>query len=242
MKITYIAHSGFLAEFDSVTLLFDYYKGTLPSFSASKPLIVFASHQHADHFNPAIFDLAGQYPLVTYVLSHDIWTCRRKYLRQGISEEAFEKAIILRAHEKRILPCKEETLTVRTLRSTDQGVAFLIECEGMRIYHAGDLNWWLWEGDTKQEAGNMTANFKREIASLAGLSLDLAFIPLDPRQGDYYYLGMKYLLETANILHTFPMHFWDDYSVTERFSAQFSHTAGKTHLHVIHREGESWTL
>mgnify|MGYP000382206809 FL=1 len=36
---------------------------------------------------------------------------------------------------------------IQTLKSTDAGVAFLVECEGRTIYHAGDLNWWHWEGE-----------------------------------------------------------------------------------------------
>ena len=37
-------------------------------------------------------------------------------------------------------------LKIRTLKSTDLGVAFMVETEGRRIYHAGDLNRWQWEG------------------------------------------------------------------------------------------------
>ena len=33
---------------------------------------------------------------------------------------------------------------IRTLRSTDEGVAYLVSYRGKRIYHAGDLNWWHW--------------------------------------------------------------------------------------------------
>ena len=33
-------------------------------------------------------------------------------------------------------------LLIRTLHSTDFGVAFLVRFHGKWIYHAGDLNWW----------------------------------------------------------------------------------------------------
>ena len=58
MKITYIHHSSFSVEFNHVTMLFDYYEGPLPDFDRSRPLVVFASHFHGDHFAPVIFDLA----------------------------------------------------------------------------------------------------------------------------------------------------------------------------------------
>ena len=36
MKITYLGHSGFLAETDDAYFLFDYYKGTMPELDGSK--------------------------------------------------------------------------------------------------------------------------------------------------------------------------------------------------------------
>ena len=51
MKITYIHHSAFLVETESAYLLFDYFQGKLPEFSEEKPLYVFASHRHPDHFS-----------------------------------------------------------------------------------------------------------------------------------------------------------------------------------------------
>ena len=62
MKITYIHHSAFLAETSHACLLFDYFEGTLPEIPAEKPLYVFASHRHPDHFSKVIFDLAQGHP------------------------------------------------------------------------------------------------------------------------------------------------------------------------------------
>ena len=57
MKITYIGHSGFLVETKDCYYLFDYYKGDLPTLKPDKPMVVFCSHFHHDHFNPEIFDI-----------------------------------------------------------------------------------------------------------------------------------------------------------------------------------------
>ena len=242
MKITYLSHSGFAVELPVATLLFDYFKGPLPAFSSDKPLFLFASHQHDDHFNPALFRLAAPYPDKRFLLSHDIARARKKFLRAGVLPDDFEQAVFLRAHETQSFPCGPGRLTVSTLRSTDLGVAFLVTCNGLRIYHAGDLSWWLWRGASRQEAGNMAANFKREIDSLRGLSLDLAFAPLDPRQEEYYGLGVNYLLEQVAVRHLFPMHFWGDYSVMPRYLAQFPAQAQATQFHIVEREGQSWEL
>ena len=55
MTVTFLDHSGFLAELPSVTLLFDWWKGDLPPLPSGKPLLVCASHRHPDHFDPKIF-------------------------------------------------------------------------------------------------------------------------------------------------------------------------------------------
>lgn len=68
MKITLIAHSGFLMETTREYLLFDYWKGSLPEMDGKKPLFVFVSHSHADHYSEKIYDL----PAAAYILSSDV--------------------------------------------------------------------------------------------------------------------------------------------------------------------------
>ena len=84
LKITFIYHSGFAVETPDCTLLFDYYRGDIPEFAAEKPLYVFSSHKHADHFNFQIFDLAEKYKEIHYILSEDI---RKKYKRKYLLEK-----------------------------------------------------------------------------------------------------------------------------------------------------------
>ena len=278
MKVTYISHSGFSVELPSATLLFDYYKGQLPNFPCDKPLFVFSSHSHGDHFVPQVFDLAKRYPQIHYIFSHDIWMMRKKHTRAGVPEECFTSATYLRAHETKtfslaqsdpydtnnVATPEKAQLTVSTLRSTDMGVAFLVECDGLKIYHAGDLHWWAWPGDTKQNNNNMTANYQREIAVLDKLLtdpshpstktpvdaplLDLAFLPLDGRLEENYTLGMEYFLQKIQVHHVFPMHFWDKYDVISNFLEKYNSNQGQYDspfphtVYSIDREGQSWTL
>ena len=37
---------------------------------------------------------------------------------------------------------------ITCLKSTDEGVAFLVKCGEKTVYHAGDLNWWHWEEES----------------------------------------------------------------------------------------------
>ena len=59
MKITYIEHSCFLVETAECYMLFDYYCGDvqLPELDPVKPLLLFNSHAHPDHFSKEIFTL-----------------------------------------------------------------------------------------------------------------------------------------------------------------------------------------
>lgn len=238
MEITFIGHSGFLVETKERNYLFDYYRGTIPQMESEKPLFVFASHKHADHFNPEIFKLSQQYPNITYVLSYDIKLNPFRMEKWKITEEVKEKIVSVRADEEYSIG----GFTLRTLKSTDLGVAFLLSTEIGTIYHAGDLNWWVWEGEDKQQNHNMTANFKHAIDKLTDVSIDVAFVPLDPRQEAQYYLGMEYLMKRAKIRYVFPMHCWEDYSVIDRFISEGHTKDTQGEIIRIERAGQKLTL
>ena len=59
MQLTYIFHSGFSLETDRCILVFDYWMDPagvmLRLLQSPKPLYVFSSHFHEDHFNRDIF-------------------------------------------------------------------------------------------------------------------------------------------------------------------------------------------
>lgn len=234
MQITYIHHSCFSVESEDTVLLFDYFKGTLPQFDSKKHLFVFASHKHQDHFDPVIFDLVKTYPRITFLLSDDIRMDEDYMNRKQIPEAARHHMIQIGKNETLTLPVNskntsmndlgtstEKTLSlkVETLASTDEGVAFIITANNMItgsnkvIYHAGDLNWWSWDGETQDEYTEMTNNFQREMAKIKNREFDIAFVPLDPRQEDRFWWGFDYFMKTAKTKLVFPMHFWKDYSI-----------------------------
>ena len=134
MKITYIHHSCFLIELEQLYLLFDYVKGTLPVLSPDKDLLVLVSHRHGDHFSPDIFDLAEQHPKIRYILSDDIWQNR-------VPEQHFCRTEYMDSGKVLSLP-DGGGVQITAFKSTDQGIAFLVENDGKVLYHAGDLNDW----------------------------------------------------------------------------------------------------
>ena len=142
MRVSFLDHSGFLAELPSAALLFDWWKGELPPLP-DKPLLVFASHRHPDHFDPKIFALDDGRRGIRFLLGKGIRLTDRNRARWSLTDGTAEKCLILSGGERaEPLP----GVTVETLRSTDEGVAFLVTADGQTVFHAGDLNWWHWEG------------------------------------------------------------------------------------------------
>lgn len=266
MDITYIGHSGFLLETEDSLLLFDYYEGELPRLSHDKDFYVFASHRHHDHFNPEIFELAGQYPRVRYILSDDIWQNR---IPEGLREQSVRlkprtvlsvsadgtffvtplsgtvfsgNAPSETAFSETLLTQNASRLTVITLKSTDEGVAFLVRTGGHTIYHAGDLNDWRWEGEPADLNRLMAEHYREYLEPIRNLPVDAAFLPLDPRQEGNYCLGMDYFLELTDTKTIFPMHCWEDYTIIDRWISEHPDSPYKDRVVKITRRGEHFSL
>ncbi|MFR5486504.1 MBL fold metallo-hydrolase [Eubacterium sp.] len=217
MKVTYLKHSGFMVESRNYIYLFDYIGGNIDkAIKSDKKIYVMVSHIHDDHFSKIIFDIATKHDNVTYILSYDVV---KKIKKNAILSKMTEQLNIIRvqAHEK----YKIDDIVVETLKSTDEGVAFIVSEKDGTIYHAGDLNWWHWEGEPKSWNRNMEVNFKREIDSMRGRKIDIAFIPLDPRQEDAYYLGMNYFIKNVGANEIYPMHFWGEPRIIDRYKSEY---------------------
>ena len=201
MKITYINHSSFSMELESCILLFDYFEGDIPKFDNSKKIYVFSSHSHHDHYNKCIYDLKSIYKDVTYILSDDI------------KVDDSNEIVFVKPDEH----IKIDSLEIKTLKSTDIGVAFIVKVEGRNIYHAGDLNWWHWEGEnTIEENKHAEFIFKEEMNKIKGNTFDIAFIPLDSRQGNEFCIGFDTFMKNTDTKVAIPMHCWGDYSVIKK--------------------------
>ncbi len=208
MNVTYIHHSCFLVETDRCYYLFDYEKGPLPEMDAAKPIFVLSSHGHADHYNPEIFSLltASGMQNVRAILSDDI----EVPTNIDTLQVAPGKEYVLRPQQK-----------LTTFQSTDLGVAFLLEDQQKLIYHAGDLNDWVWDEESDSYNEQMTINYRKQIDLLSETlnhrEIDLAFVVLDPRQEKDYDRGMCYFLENIPAKQVYPMHYWGKPDIIETF-------------------------
>lgn len=232
MKVTFLAHSGFLVELSTCVLLFDWWKDPLPPLP-DKPLLVFVSHSHSDHFNPAVFQLDA----AAFLLGADIVLSAQNRAKWQVAEETAGKCFRL-VGGQRLSPLPG--VTVETLSSTDEGVAFLVTAEEQTIFHAGDLNWWHWEGEKDPWNPDMEAAFRRAAEPLRGRKIDLAMLVLDPRQGEAGFLGADYFLRLADIRHVIPMHQWGDFAFTNAFLAHFP--AYSDQIRAVHQPGQTFSF
>lgn len=235
MKVTYLEHSGFAAEYKEYVLIFDWYRGSLPEFDQQKKIYVFASHSHYDHFNKKIFGWSEQYPDVRYILSADI-------AGKEQSEEQSERTVYVTANKKYDF----DGIKVQTLRSTDEGVAFIVYMEDKVIYHAGDLNWWHWEEESTLYNETMKERYQSEIGklkeALSGKTIDAAFLVLDPRQEDAYALGMEHFLLEIPVQFAVPMHLWEEYALAKQYVETYGQTHEKTRFWCVSGKGEEVIL
>lgn len=191
MKIVPLDHSGVLVITARRAFLFDYIGGELPDFSM--PLTVLVSHRHEDHFDPKIFTLGAD----EIILSSDI-----KENHNHISIAPYE----MRTHED---------YTLKTVASTDEGVAFLLETEGVRLFFAADLNDWYWEDeDTHEDMVAMERAFRHEI-DLVG-DCDVLFFPVDVRLRGAMTKGLAYAVKKLNPKSVMPIHTWKNDAISEQ--------------------------
>ena len=88
----------------------------------------------------------------------------------------------------------------------------LIEAEGKRLFHAGDLNNWHWKDEsTPEEVAEAEQNYLKELGDLAKATdkLDATMFPVDPRIGTDFMRGAQQFVDHIKTNIFVPMHFWD---------------------------------
>lgn len=233
MIVRFLYHDGFAVEIGGHCLIFDYYKNEPRGGGFKQGVVrpeellrytqvtVFASHKHPDHYNPCIFGWQRTMTHINYVLSSDIKTDKpAAFISPGQTIDV-------------------DGLNIRALESTDEGVAFLVKAYGKCIYHAGDLNWWHWEGEQDCANRDMARRYKEQINSLKGEKIDIAFVPVDPRLEGAYLLGIDYFMRTVGADVVVPMHFWDDYKMCEKARGDERAAPYKNSIVSYRRRGET---
>ena len=201
MDITYLLNSGFLVRDDRTLLVFDDFEDPakvvdrVVDSGDFDHLYIFVSHAHFDHFGTHIRAYARQ--TTRYIFSYDLKHTKRIKI--------FPQTHI--NFMKRYSEWQDDNIKVWSFDSTDVGISFLVEtASGHKIFHAGDFNWWNWEGDTAENRAMMEKIFKKQLKRMAGIEADVAFFPVDGRLGNSQEMGAKAFLEKIKVKYLIAMH------------------------------------
>lgn len=228
MKVTFIHHSSFFVDQENSCFLFDYWKGPLPK-PLETPLFIFVSHGHGDHFTPAVFNYGRQWKNVHWILSDDI----DPYY---VPSDLLSYVTFAAPDNKYTISLGGAEISFSTLRSTDMGNAYLIRSGDKTLYHAGDLHLWIWR-ESWQEDRAMQAAFEKEMEKLRGLTIDAAFLTLDPRQGHDAFLGLDYVARLADIKQIYPMHCWQNFNIIDDLLADPCSEPYRNRICPIRKDG-----
>lgn len=196
-EIWYLNHAGYAVKTRNHLLVFDYFSQNAdpaapglcnghvnPKELAGENVMVFASHEHQDHFSRAIFDWRQDIPEITYVL--------------GCRPDSAPEYEFMGPREVRTV----DGVKITAIDSNDPGVGFWVEVDGLVIFHAGDhANRWLdFSGPYREEIDFLAATGKRP---------DIAIMPIagcgfgDP---EAVKMGVYYALETLKPRVFMPAH------------------------------------
>jgi L-ascorbate metabolism protein UlaG (beta-lactamase superfamily) len=194
--IWYLGHSGWALKTKNHFLVFDYVESERKAPGEShhnevinlselkgKKVSVFVSHEHSDHYSPAIFNWRKVIENINYVL--------------GWKPDIEHSYVYMAPREKKSI----DDLEILTIKSTDAGVGFLVKVDGLVIFHGGDHAYW----------GGSMNSFAEEINYLAKAEneFDIVFLALTTGTGqrnESITKGIFYAIEKLQPKVMFPMH------------------------------------
>ena len=227
VKITHYYHSGFSLEADDLLFVFDYWRGERQELRGNRQIIpeqlgkyravyVFISHEHIDHLDPVVFTWKDS-AAVSYIVSSDMPVgTRGKRMAPGDRMEL------------------ESGISVRAFDSTDLGVSFLLDIRGHTFFHAGDLNFWHWRDESSlQDIEEAEREFIAAVRPLSREKIDVAFFPVDPRQGTMFEAGANYFILQVKPRLMIPMHYFHRTDII----LDYARTAGSRSTEVLAMPG-----
>jgi L-ascorbate metabolism protein UlaG (beta-lactamase superfamily) len=195
--VRYLGHSGWSVRTARHFLVFDYHEMSgrpdepclangfvVPEEIKSLPVTVFSTHEHRDHYDTLIFGWRESVPNITYVLGH-----------QPADQTGYE---YIPPRESRMIG----DMKVTTIHSTDAGVGYIVEVDGLTIFHAGD-----------HSAGtvDLPEPFRTEIDFIGDNCPrpDLAFLPISGCSlgtPESVKAGAYYIIDNLHPRVVFPQH------------------------------------
>lgn len=195
--IWYLNHSGFAVKTANNLLVFDYWQqneapdrpcinnGHICSKEMKEENVtVFVSHAHTDHYDRVIFEWAKDIKHINYVLGFE-------------TEAPVDYAYIEPQITKKVNGIK-----ITPIESTDSGEGFLVEVDGVTIFHPGDH-----ANGNRNDATDYTEDI--DFIAKKCNTIDIGFFPITGcRFPDKVALkqGVYYAVEKLNPKIAFTMH------------------------------------
>ena len=135
-SVWFLGHSGWAVKTQNHFLVFDYFCNTwdrkpgdsclasgfiIPEQIQNMPVTVFATHAHGDHYDQRIFDWKNTISDIDYVLCWNQNTNGNDYTMIPINEEK-----------------QVRDMNVYVNYSTDMGGGYVVEVDGLTLFHMGD--------------------------------------------------------------------------------------------------------
>ena len=242
-EVYHLYHSGIAVKLDKQLFIFDYYndqavsdndlssleRGVLreDSFFNIEEAFVFVSHDHHDHYNKVIFEWEKYCDNIYYILAEQV----------SLTKDLKNKDNLYRIKKDQSLSLSN--FKIKALGSTDKGVSFLVKKEEINIFHAGDLNWWKWKKFSAKVQKKEEKDYKREVHKLKREKIDIAFVPVDSRLEENYYLAGQYFINKIKPELFVPIHFSNNFAITEKFSEKMAEElSNHTKIAQINSRGE----
>lgn len=219
--LKYIWHDCFIFESPEVSIVFDYWidpeesDEELPLFlknlDKKKPLYVLVSHHHKDHYTKKIFEWEKSFEYVKFIISKDVAISARHILSGDSIYKGYKPSQDSIAVLKPGEFYSDNIIKIEAYGSTDIGNSYVVSLKsGTTIFHAGDLNAWIWKDESTEAEVNEELDKFNKILDTIFVShkfFDYCMFPVDSRIGTDYYTGAKIFVQKFNVRRFFPMHF-----------------------------------
>ncbi|QIK70482.1 metal-dependent hydrolase [Erysipelothrix sp. HDW6C] len=200
LNVEYINHCGYIVETDNAVYVFDYVEGQVPAryLMSHKPTYFFVTTAESHHYTDAIFSYRKP-----VFLSYDVLASPFNNVYKMDVGDTFHTGFA----------------TIHVLKTTREGVCYLIKEKDKTILHGGDLNNWHWSSmSNKQEINEEETAYELALEQFQNIGkIDVMMFSIDPRMGEDYDKGARRIVELLRPQFFFPMHFGDNSSDLNEF-------------------------
>jgi ankyrin repeat protein/L-ascorbate metabolism protein UlaG (beta-lactamase superfamily) len=213
--VWYLGHTAYAVKTKKNLMVFDYWKPTdgptnqllanghiNPEEIKDCDVTVFVSHQHTDHFSPVIFGWDDVVENITYVYGFNPEDFETEEDDCSCADNACEhnspEFTVIKPHEYK----KINGMKIHTLAANDAGVGFLVDVDGIQLYHAGDHAGWR---DNEKDGYTSEIDYISQYTK----NLDFAFVNVTGCHANGAVPlreGTVYMIDKLNPAVVFPTH------------------------------------